>query len=282
VQGRGDDSVVKLRPVEPDDLPDHLRHSKNLVVEVDAMPGGYVCSASLRAKLGRTDVKEVAAGERLLRKLFSKEQRGFFADHAPDGIELDELSMLGPITVFKLNFSPQEYGRKLVAEMWLYPDYSRILELSTKCPPPDMLRVAVETRLFLTNGVSTSRANSKDEDPHGARVLHPAHCSVALQQFLPRVFRRHEPGYTAWRGHVQGGTTMPEETGQITGTKDKDYNIIWFVEQCLSNTLRLETYVGDAERENDRELAEFFRRAQDTSRKGAEQGKELLAKRLAS
>jgi hypothetical protein len=74
---------------------------------------------------------------------------------------------------------------------------------------------------------------------------------------------------------------MVEEGGQITGTKDKDYNIIWFVEQCLSNTLRLETYVGDAEREGDRELAEFFRRAQGESRKGAEQGKELLAKRLA-
>jgi hypothetical protein len=74
---------------------------------------------------------------------------------------------------------------------------------------------------------------------------------------------------------------MPEEGGEVTGTKDKDYNIIWFVEQCLSNTLRLETYAKDAERENDRELVEFFRRAQDTSRKGAEQGKELLAKRLA-
>jgi hypothetical protein len=73
---------------------------------------------------------------------------------------------------------------------------------------------------------------------------------------------------------------MPEEGGEVTGTKDKDYNIIWFVEQCLSNTLRLETYVRDAEREGDRELAEFFRRAQDTSRKGAEQGKGLLGKRL--
>ena len=71
-----------------------------------------------------------------------------------------------------------------------------------------------------------------------------------------------------------------EETGQITGTKDKDYNIIWFVEQCLSNVLRLETYIQDAERENDSELAEFFRRAQETSRKGAEQGKEQLRKRL--
>jgi len=75
---------------------------------------------------------------------------------------------------------------------------------------------------------------------------------------------------------------MPEEGGEITGTKDKDYNIIWFVEQCLSNALRLETYVRDAEREGDRDLAEFFRRAQDTSRKGAQQGKELLGKRLTS
>ncbi len=73
---------------------------------------------------------------------------------------------------------------------------------------------------------------------------------------------------------------MPEEGGEITGTKDKDYNIIWFVEQCLSNALRLETYIGDAEREGDRELVDFFRRAQETSRKGAEQGKELLGKRL--
>jgi hypothetical protein len=70
------------------------------------------------------------------------------------------------------------------------------------------------------------------------------------------------------------------ETGTITGTKDKDYNIIWFTEACLSNALRLETYVQDAEREGDEELAEFFRRAQGESRKGAEQGKQLLASRL--
>jgi hypothetical protein len=71
-----------------------------------------------------------------------------------------------------------------------------------------------------------------------------------------------------------------EETGSVTGTKDKDYNVIWFVEQCLSNVLRLETYVQDAERENDSELADFFRRAQEASRRGAEQGKSLLGQRL--
>ena len=73
-----------------------------------------------------------------------------------------------------------------------------------------------------------------------------------------------------------------QETGQVTGTKDKDYNVIWFTEQCLSNALRLETYIQDAERDGDSDLADFFRRAQEASRRGAEQGKEHLRKRLAS
>jgi hypothetical protein len=75
---------------------------------------------------------------------------------------------------------------------------------------------------------------------------------------------------------------MDTETGGITGTPDKDYNIIWFTETCLSNALRLEVYAKDAERSGDDELAEFFRRAQGESRKGAEQGKQLLAARLQS
>jgi rubrerythrin len=70
------------------------------------------------------------------------------------------------------------------------------------------------------------------------------------------------------------------ETGQVTGTKDKDYNIIWFTEQCLSNALRLEQYAEDAEREGDSDLADFFRRAQKQSQKGADQGKEHLRKRF--
>ena len=75
--------------------------------------------------------------------------------------------------------------------------------------------------------------------------------------------------------------TSQTETGKVTGTKDKDYNIIWFTEQCLSNVLRLETYAQDAERDGDNDLADFFRRAQGASRKGAEEGKGMLRKRLA-
>ena len=74
---------------------------------------------------------------------------------------------------------------------------------------------------------------------------------------------------------------MESEGGQTTGTRDKDYNVIWFTEQCLSNALRLETYIEDAERDGDSELADFFRRAQAESRKGGEQGKQMLRSRMA-
>jgi hypothetical protein len=157
VQRKGDDSVVKLRPVAPEHMPAKLRRSPAFGVEVDAMPGGFVCSGSLKHVLGAGQVKEALAGARPLRKLFSKEQRAFFSTHAPDGIELDDLSVLGPIFVLKLKFSPEGYDGKLVAEMWLYPDDSRILELSTKCLPADAFLAAAEARAFLSQrGVDLS------------------------------------------------------------------------------------------------------------------------------
>jgi hypothetical protein len=152
VQGREDDSVVKLRPVVPDELPEALRRSPGMVVELDAMPGGYVCSASLKNRLGESHVKERVRESRQTRKLFSKPQRAFYKEHAPEGLALDDLALLGPIFVLKLNSRPRAFKRKLTTEMWLYPDGSRILELSTKCVPGEMFQVAYEARAFL-NGL---------------------------------------------------------------------------------------------------------------------------------
>lgn len=155
IQGRAGDTVVKLRPVEPEGLPAELRLSPNVVVEVDAMPGGYVCSASLKARVDAPSVRDVALGKRSANKLFSKEQRRFFATHAPDGLTLKDLSILGPIFVLKQNFEPKQLGRRMVAELWFYPDGSRILELSTKCTAADAFQVAAEARSYLTGkGVS--------------------------------------------------------------------------------------------------------------------------------
>ena len=85
-----------------------------------------------------------------VRKLFSKEQRAFYDEHAPEGITLDDVVALGPIPVLKVKFAPPALRRRMVAEMWFYPDGSRILELSTKCPPADALDVADEARDYLS------------------------------------------------------------------------------------------------------------------------------------
>jgi len=119
------------------------------------MPGGFVCSASLKTRADAAAVKDAALGKTRLRKIFSKEQRAFFDEHAPGGLTLDDLSVLGPIFVLKQNTQPKKLGRRMVAELWLYPDSSRILELSTKCTAADAAQVAVESRIFLTQkGVS--------------------------------------------------------------------------------------------------------------------------------
>jgi hypothetical protein len=149
VQRKGDDSVVKLRPVVPSELPGKVRRSSGFNIEVDAMPGGFVCSGSVKRALPTNAVKPVLAGAKPIRKLFSKEQRAFYTANAPEGVELDDLSVLGPIFVLKLKFSPEGSPRPLVAEMWFYPDGSRILELSTKCAPADAFEVAAETRAYL-------------------------------------------------------------------------------------------------------------------------------------
>jgi hypothetical protein len=157
VQGKGDDTVVKLRPVVPSELPSELRALPMFNVEVDAMPGGFVCSGSMKGALDKPRVRETVGGDRPLRKLFSKEQRSFYAEHAPDGLALEDLSTLGPIFVLKVKFAPPELGRKVVAELWLYPDDSRLLELSTKCAPGEAFQVSSETRAFLTErGVDMS------------------------------------------------------------------------------------------------------------------------------
>jgi hypothetical protein len=148
-QNEEGDTVVKLRPVVPNDLPEDLRAMETFNVEVDAMPGGYVCSASFKGSADNTAIREAATRGRPIRKLFSKAQRAFYQAHAPDGIELDSLTTLGPIPTIKVKVVPEGFGRKLVGELWMYPDGSQIVELSTKARPDEAFQVSAEARAFL-------------------------------------------------------------------------------------------------------------------------------------
>ena len=157
IQGRDSDSTVKLRPVVPSDVDPSVRSSPHFSIEVDAMPGGYVCSGSMKNTLPPNAVLRSVNGAQPLRKLFSKEQRAFFTAHAPKGLTIDDLSVLGPILVLKLKLKPQDFGHRLVVELWIYPDGSRVVELSTKSTPAEDIRTAVAARAFLTSrGISLS------------------------------------------------------------------------------------------------------------------------------
>ena len=157
VQGKGDDSVVKLRPVDPQALPPEFRASPSFGVEVDAMPGGFVCSGSMKRALPRPEVKardrrRAADPQAVLQgaaRVLRRRTR-------PRASAIDDLTVLGPVFVLKLKQVPPEIGRKLVAELWLYPDDSRIFELSTKCAPAEAFQVAAEMRAFLAGrGIDT-------------------------------------------------------------------------------------------------------------------------------
>ncbi|HWM10710.1 MAG TPA: hypothetical protein VNO82_15255 [Solirubrobacteraceae bacterium] len=157
IQGRMGDSVIKLRPLDPEQVDGDVRRLSGFGVEVDAIPGGFVCSGRLKCEADSDAIRKAVLGERAIRKLYSKQQRALFKAHAPDGIELDDLSVLGPIFVLKLKWQPREFARKMVAEMWLYPDGARIFELSTKCLPPEAFDVAAEARVYLAeHGIDLS------------------------------------------------------------------------------------------------------------------------------
>ena len=144
-------------------------------VEVDAMPGGFVCSGSMKATLGTNDlVRQSLAGHKPRRKLFSKEQRALLKAHAPEGIELDDLAVMGPIFVLKLKLAiPELEGRRLVTEAWLYPDNTTLVELSTKCEPHEAFDVAARCARTWPPPGSSSAASSRPRPARRSRFCLP-------------------------------------------------------------------------------------------------------------
>ena len=151
IQGGGGDTVIKLRPVEPSTIDPDLRRSAAFKIEVDAMPGGFVCSASFKGVCSGQEVLDVASGAMPLRKLFSKEQRAFYDAHAPAGLTMDKLVLLGPTFLLKSKHQPKakDFDRPIVFEVWIYPDGSIVMEVSTKCLPKETFQVAGDFRDYL-------------------------------------------------------------------------------------------------------------------------------------
>ncbi|WP_241829936.1 CYTH domain-containing protein [Parafrankia colletiae] len=145
IVGGPDDAVVKLRPVVPADIPRRLRRAQDFVVEVDGMPGYYVCSGALRARLGADDVARVIAQRRAAHRLFTRRQLRLLSSRLPAGVRPEDLVMFGPVDAGRTKIRVAGLDRRLLVERWTYPDGSRILELSTRCLPAEALRVGART-----------------------------------------------------------------------------------------------------------------------------------------
>ena len=149
IQGGGGDTVVKLRPVDPAAIDKELRRSVSFKTEIDAVPGGFVCSGSFKGRCTAQEVLEAVDGTAPLEGLFSKEQRAFYRAHAPKGIALGSLATFGPTFILKTRQWVKQLDRRLVVEVWLFPDGSRNMEISTKCEPAEAFQVAQETKAYL-------------------------------------------------------------------------------------------------------------------------------------
>ena len=173
---QADDTVVKLRPVVPDEMPPQSAGRPSSASKSTPCPAVRLLRVDEGPQRPRPS-RGRSRGRQPLRKLFTKDQRALYEEHAPEGIDARRsLTILGPIFVLKLKCTPPGSGRNLVAELWLYPDGSRILELSTKCAP--------------TEGVPGRRRDARV--PRRARIDLSA--SSRPRRRRSRVLRQEAPG----------------------------------------------------------------------------------------
>ena len=158
VQGKGDDSVVKLRPVVPGDAArDSCAARRASASRSTRCPAASSARRTLKGALRPTDVRAALAGEladpqavlqgaaRVLHRARAGRASGSTTSRSSARSSCSSCA-----------WTPAELERRLVAEMWLYPDGSRVLELSTRCGTDEAFQVAAEMRAYLTAAASTS------------------------------------------------------------------------------------------------------------------------------
>lgn len=171
--GKGD-TVVKLRPVDPAKLDRNLLRDPDFKIEIDVMHGGYVCSASAKGRCTAQEVYDVSEGKVPLESILSRSQCEFYTAHAPAAITMTDLVPLGPSFLLCLKCQPKTFDRRMTVELWLYPDGSRILELSTKGLPEEAFQLGAEFRTFLgkANLMRKTEAKTKTSETLKAFALH--------------------------------------------------------------------------------------------------------------
>ncbi len=214
-----DDSTVKLRPVIPNDLPGKLRARSGFGVEIDAMPGGFVCSGRLKEKLKPGTVRKAMLGGKPPTQAVQQAAARVLRAARPARPDSRRPGAARADHGAQAEVPPAGFDRAMVAELWMYPDGSRILELSTKCEPAEAFIVAAAGREFLLEhgivmtGVQQTKTKTALEHfahelrgPRGRRVpldRRPPRCRAQLLD------RRHRGEAPEAVGRTGAGEALP-------------------------------------------------------------------------
>ncbi len=190
VAGGAGDTVVKLRPVDPAQIGKELRRSESFKTEVDVVPSGFVCSGSFKGRCTAQEVRDAVSGKMPLDRLFSKEQRAFFKAHAPKGVEIRSLATFGPTFVLKVRVWVKQLDRRLVVELWLFPDGSRNLEISTKAVPSEAFQVTAELKAYLAEAGIELTGNQQTKTRAAMEFFAPEVRKLAAKGKSPRRVRK--------------------------------------------------------------------------------------------
>ena len=132
VKGDADDSTVKIRPVEPDQVSRSWVETPGFKIEADSTGNRVVCSASLTCIQKRDEIEDVAEGKRPIRKLYSAAQERLLQELSPRPVDLDGLRVLGPVRVLRWKTKHERFRHELSAEEWRLPNGEDLLEISIK------------------------------------------------------------------------------------------------------------------------------------------------------
>jgi len=155
------DSVVKIRPVDPEKIDAKWQDTAGFKVEADSVGNKVVMSASLKAQQKKSEIEKVVNNKHVISDLFSKKQKEFLAEFYEGPVNLDDLTILGPVKALRADIERPGMAYELTAEYWTLPDDSHLLELSIKCPPEEAVVAREVFEAFLAgHGL----------DPHGAQA----------------------------------------------------------------------------------------------------------------
>jgi hypothetical protein len=144
-----DDSTVKMRPLQANEVSKGWFDLEGFKCEIDQTAGKAIPSCSLTIRQDQGEIDEVAQGTRSVDKLYSSEQELFASSYCPVEPDWGGLQVLGPVDALVWKVKSSKLSGPMTAERWELPNGTVILEVSMKAPQSEAAAVQAELERYL-------------------------------------------------------------------------------------------------------------------------------------